>query len=102
VRSFRWISNHRRVSEPLLLLYCLRHRNTSTLQNGWMSRNDVRRLENMPPIEGGDIYTVQLNLTQLKNLESSNPAVQALALRELHNHVFPDISFEQSPLKQAA
>lgn len=75
---------------------------TSALQNGWMSRNDVRRLENMPPIEGGDIYTVQLNLTQLKNLESSNPAVQALALRELHNHVFPDISFEQSPLKQAA
>jgi len=75
---------------------------TSALQNGWMSRNDVRRLENMPPIEGGDIYTVQLNLTQLKNLESSNPAVQALALRELHNHIFPDISFEQSPLKQAA
>ncbi|WNW46419.1 phage portal protein [Escherichia coli] len=75
---------------------------TSALQNGWMSRNDVRRLENMPPIEGGDIYTVQLNLTQLKNLESSNPAVQALSLRELHNHVFPDISFEQSPLKQAA
>lgn len=75
---------------------------TSALQNGWMSRNDVRRLENMPPIEGGDIYTVQLNLTQLKNLESRNPAVQALALRELHNHVFPDISFEQSPLKQAA
>ncbi|HAV1637335.1 TPA: phage portal protein [Enterobacter hormaechei subsp. xiangfangensis] len=75
---------------------------TSALQNGWMSRNDVRRLENMPPIEGGDIYTVQLNLTQLKNLESSNPAVQSLALRELHNHVFPDISFEQSPLKQAA
>lgn len=75
---------------------------TSALQNGWMSRNDVRRLENMPPIEGGDIYTVQLNLTQLKNLESSNPALQALALRELHNHVFPDISFDQSPLKQAA
>ncbi|MDF8299006.1 phage portal protein [Klebsiella variicola] len=75
---------------------------TSALQNGWMSRNDVRRLENMPPIEGGDIYTVQLNLTQLKNLENSNPAVQALAVRELHNHVFPDIPFEQSPLRQAA
>lgn len=75
---------------------------TSALQNGWMSRNDVRRLENMPPIEGGDIYTVQLNLTQLKNLESVNPAVQALAIRELHNHVFPDIPYEQSPLKQAA
>lgn len=75
---------------------------TSALQNGWMSRNDVRRLENMPPIDGGDIYTVQLNLTQLKNLENINPAVQALALRELHSHVFPDIPFEQSPLRQAA
>ncbi|MCS5950034.1 hypothetical protein LNO88_11795 [Klebsiella pneumoniae subsp. pneumoniae] len=29
---------------------------TSALQNGWMSRNDVRRLENMPPIEGA-IFT---------------------------------------------
>lgn len=75
---------------------------TSALQNGWMSRNDVRRLENMSPIEGGDIYTVQLNLTPLKNLEISNPVVQAMVLKEVHNHVFPDIPFEQSPLKQAA
>ncbi|HGJ5856248.1 phage portal protein [Arsenophonus nasoniae] len=41
---------------------------TTALQNGWMSRNDVRRLENLPPIEGGDIYTVQLNLTPLDRL----------------------------------
>lgn len=75
---------------------------TSALQNGWMSRNDVRRLENMSPIEGGDIYTVQLNLTPLKNLETSNPVVQAMVLKEVHNLVFPDIPFEQSPLKQAA
>lgn len=75
---------------------------TSALQNGWMSRNDVRRLENMSPIEGGDIYTVQLNLTPLKNLEINNPVVQAMVLKEVHNHVFPDIPFEQSPLKQAA
>lgn len=74
---------------------------TSALQNGWMSRNDVRRLENMPPIEGGDIYTVQLNLTQLKNLESSDPAVQARAVRELHNYLFSDVPFGQSPLKKA-
>ncbi|MFU0886777.1 phage portal protein [Kluyvera sichuanensis] len=75
---------------------------TSALQNGWMSRNDVRRLENMSPIEGGDIYTVQLNLTPLKNLEINNPVVQAMVLKEVHNHVFPDIPFEQSTLKQAA
>lgn len=50
---------------------------TTALQNGWMSRNDVRRLENLPPIEGGDIYTVQLNLTPLDQLgqeASSNEA----------------------------
>ena len=75
---------------------------TSALQNGWMSRNDVRRLENMPPIEGGDIYTVQLNLTPLEDLKQNSQAAQAFALRQVHNHVFPDIPFEPSPLKKAA
>ncbi|CED78846.1 Phage portal protein [Candidatus Hamiltonella defensa (Bemisia tabaci)] len=45
---------------------------TTALQNGWMSRNDVRRLENLPPIEGGDLYTVQLNLTPLNQLGQEN------------------------------
>jgi len=31
-------------------------------QWGWMSANDVRRLENMNPIEGGDTYLVPLNM----------------------------------------
>lgn len=75
---------------------------TTALQNGWMSRNDVRRLENMAPIEGGDIYTVQLNLTPLEDLKKNSQAVQALIAREVHACVFPDIPFEQSPLKQAA
>lgn len=75
---------------------------TTALQNGWMSRNDVRRLENMPPIEGGDIYTVQLNLTPLEDLRQNSKAAQAANLLKVHNFVFPDIPFEQSPLKQAA
>lgn len=75
---------------------------TTALQNGWMSRNDVRRLENLPPIEGGDIYTVQLNLTPLEDLRKNSTAARATLLREVHNAVFPDIPFEQSPLKQAA
>lgn len=75
---------------------------TSALQNGWMSRNDVRRLENYPPIPGGDIYTVQLNLTALEDLRSGNLAAQAKAVRNLHSEIFPDIPFEQSPFKQAA
>ncbi|NIF20586.1 phage portal protein [Candidatus Pantoea multigeneris] len=75
---------------------------TTALQNGWMSRNDVRRLENMPPIEGGELYTVQLNLTPLEDLKTNSHAANALAARQLHAHVFPDIPFEQSPLKKAA
>lgn len=75
---------------------------TTALQNGWMSRNDVRRLENMPPIEGGELYTVQLNLTPLEDLKQNSKTAQAAQLLKLHNHIFPDIPFEQSPLKQAA
>lgn len=75
---------------------------TTALQNGWMSRNDVRRLENMPPIEGGDLYTVQLNLTPLEDLKKNSQAAQAATLLKIHNYFFPDIPFEQSPLKKAA
>lgn len=29
------------------------------LQNGWMTINEVRRLENLPPVEGGDVPRMQ-------------------------------------------
>lgn len=47
---------------------------TSSLQNGWMSRNEVRALEDMPPIPGGDEYTVQLNMTPVSSLDGGNAA----------------------------
>lgn len=31
-------------------------------QNGWLSANDIRALEDMNPIEGGDIYLVNGNM----------------------------------------
>lgn len=34
-------------------------------QWGWLSRNDIRRLENMNPIDGGDDYLTPLNMTVL-------------------------------------
>lgn len=40
----------------------------SALQNGWMNRNTVARLENQPLIPGGDVYTVQSNLMPLDQL----------------------------------
>lgn len=35
---------------------------TLAITNGWMSRNEVRIIENMNPIEGGDEYLVPLNM----------------------------------------
>lgn len=31
-------------------------------QNGWLSANDIRELENMNPIDGGDVYLIPLNM----------------------------------------
>lgn len=31
-------------------------------QWGWLSVNDIRRLENLPPVEGGDVYLQPLNM----------------------------------------
>ncbi|MGI6593689.1 MAG: phage portal protein [Christensenellales bacterium] len=36
-------------------------------QNGWMSANDIRDLEEMNPIEDGDIYLVNGNMVPAKN-----------------------------------
>jgi hypothetical protein len=31
-------------------------------QNGWLSANDIREIENMNPVDGGDVYLVPLNM----------------------------------------
>lgn len=40
----------------------------SALQNGYMNRSTVARLEDLPPVPGGDVYTVQSNLVPLDQL----------------------------------
>ena len=40
-------------------------------QNGIMSRNEIRKKENLPPVEGGDELTVQVNLTPVQDLPSA-------------------------------
>ena len=35
-------------------------------QNGWMSANDIRNLENLDPVEDGDVYLVNGNMIPLK------------------------------------
>ncbi len=57
----------------------------TALQNGWMCRNEVRRLENMAPIPGGDTFTVQSALVPLDQLGKQSagmsPAAAAFMLR---------------------
>jgi len=52
---------------------------SQALQNGWMNRNEVRRLENMPPIPGGDVFTVQSNLLPIDQLGQTQDGEQARA-----------------------
>lgn len=38
-------------------------------QWGWLSINDIRRMENLPPVPGGDIYLAPLNMVDSKNMD---------------------------------
>lgn len=38
------------------------------LQNGWMTRNEVRQLENLPPMDGANELTAQTNLVPVRML----------------------------------
>ena len=48
-------------------------------QWGWLSINDIRRLENMPPVSGGDIYLQPLNMVDAgkSKPDLNDPAVRA-------------------------
>lgn len=37
-------------------------------QNGWMTRNEIRTREDLPPMDGGDVLTVQSNLIPIDKL----------------------------------
>jgi HK97 family phage portal protein len=46
-------------------------------QNGWLSANDIRSLEDMNPIENGDVYLVNGNMTVAKDTEKPEGEKQA-------------------------
>lgn len=48
-------------------------------QWGWLSVNDIRRLENLPPVAGGDTYLQPLNMVAAGGAapDTKNPAVRA-------------------------
>lgn len=55
-------------------------------QWGWLSVNDIRRLENMPPVAGGDVYLQPLNMvgTGKTAPDPNDPTVRAQL--ELQQH----------------
>jgi HK97 family phage portal protein len=48
------------------------------VQNGLMTRNEWRQYENLPPVEGADILTAQVNLAPVGSLGQAPSPVEAL------------------------
>lgn len=56
----------------------------SAAQNGWRTRNEIRALENLPPVEGGDVLTAQSNLVPLDRLGAVvGPTIQQVEPQEI-------------------
>lgn len=52
---------------------------STMVQNGLMTRNEVRELENLPTMDGGDELTIQSNLVPAKMLgQTTTPALDAI------------------------
>jgi HK97 family phage portal protein len=63
----------------------------SALSWGWLSRNDVRALENLPPFEGGDAYMVPKNMDPAFGPGQTPAAVdQAKTLGQMPTPPLPD------------
>jgi HK97 family phage portal protein len=66
----------------------------SALQNGWMTINEIRELENLNPIgPDGDRHFVQLNMTTLDKLGQEPPAPEPMPE--------PAVEVEDSPADDA-
>jgi HK97 family phage portal protein len=48
----------------------------SGIQNGWITPNEVRKLENLDPHEGGDDLFLQTNMMRLKDITAQNGSDQ--------------------------
>jgi HK97 family phage portal protein len=60
----------------------------STLaQNGLMSRNEGRKVLNLPKVEGGDELTVQVNLTPIEDLQKVQDATTSQPTKPVQSEV---------------
>lgn len=56
----------------------------SALKHGWMSINEVRELEDLAPIDGGDVYTVQSSLMPVDKLGADDGGSNAVRAALMH------------------
>lgn len=56
---------------------------SKAVQNGLMTRNEWRQLENLPPVEGADILTAQVNLAPVNQLGQAPTETRADQLSDL-------------------
>jgi hypothetical protein len=68
-------------------------------QWGWLSPNDVRRLENMNPIEGGDTYLVPLNMMEMGAGSSLDQSLEDGLQRRLDRSA-DDVDLQQALLER--
>lgn len=52
-------------------------------QWGWLSINDIRRMENMPPVEGGSVYLQPLNMVDASDPNATKPKPDAQAVDQI-------------------
>lgn len=60
------------------------------VQNGIMTRNEVRRLENLPPLPGGDDLTIQSNMIPAGQLGEITSTGGEAARRSIVDWLFPE------------
>ena len=60
------------------------------VQNGIMTRNEVRRLENLAPLPGGDDLTIQSNMIPATKLGELTSASGEAARRSIIDWLFPE------------
>jgi len=74
----------------------------SALSWGWLSRNDVRALENLPPFEGGDAYMIPKNMDPAFGPGQTPAAVdQAKTLGQMPTPPAPDPTPPPAPQQNA-
>lgn len=63
--------------------------------NGWLNSNEIRRLENMNPRDGGDIYLDQVNMAPTEKL-GEDKAVEGKSVRDIEHRSDPRIELQDS------